>query len=72
MTGALDGGAFLDVLVGAEHYGAYEVLLEVHRHALHAVVEFKQLVEHALFKPVDTHDTVADGNDRAHVRKLQL
>ena len=69
---ALYGGAFLDILVGAEHNRANEILLEVHRHALHAVLEFEKLVEHALLKSVDTHDTVAYCDNGADVSQLEL
>ena len=47
-------------------------MLEVHRHALYAVLEFEQLVEHALLETVYTHDAVADGNNRADVAELDL
>ena len=65
LAGALDDVAFLNALVGAQHYDGYGVLLKVLGHAVFAVAKFDELVGHTFFQTGCTCDTVADQNDRS-------
>ena len=63
--GAPDLVAFLDLGRLAEQHGADRVLLEVERHAHHAVGQLEQLAGHAFLEAVDAGDAVTHGQHRA-------
>ena len=71
-AGAADLVAFLDLGRLAQQHGADVVLLEVQRHAHHAVGQLEQLAGHRLFEAVDAGDAVAYGDDGTDLRHLGL
>ncbi len=60
---ALDGVAFLDLAVGTENHDTDIVGFQVQGHALDPVRELDHLAGLDLVQPVDTGDTVTDGED---------
>ena len=64
-AGALDGVAFGDVLVGAQHHRADRVALEVQREAERVARELEHLALHRVGQAVDAADAVGHRDDRA-------
>src|SRR5690606_16154921 len=60
--GALDGIAFLQVQVVAQHHGTDGVALEVERQAEGVARELEHFVGHRVLQAVDTDDAVRHGN----------
>ena len=71
-AGALDRVAFLDGQVVAEQHGADAVLLEVQRDAEDPVRELEHLAGHGALAAVHAGDAVAEGDDRAHFRDVDV
>src|SRR5262249_43329746 len=67
---ALDGLAFLDLTVVAEDHDADIVVLEIERHAAHAVLELDHLAGLDIVEPVGARDAVADRQHLADFRDL--
>ena len=70
--GALDRVAFLDGAVFAEQHGAHAVFFEVQRDAEDAVRELEHLAGHGPLAAVHARDAVAEGDDGAHFRDVDI
>ena len=64
--------ALLDEVRGSEQHGADVVLLEIHHHGLHAVLEFEQFVRLGIPESVDADHAVAHLQCRTHLGVLRL
>ena len=64
LAGALDGVAFGDVFVFAQHHGADGITLEVERQAEGVAREFEHFALHHVGQSVNTHDTVGHAYHR--------
>ena len=71
-AGAAHSVALADALFAAEHDDGNGVFLQVLRHAVHAAGEFQQLVDHAARKTCGLCDAVANQNDGARLRLVDL
>ena len=71
-TRAANSVALADAFFVAEHDDGNGVFLQVLRHAVHAAGEFQQLVDHAACQSGGFCDAVADQNDRAGLRLVDL
>ena len=69
---AANSVALADAFFVAEHDDGNGVLLQILRHAVHAAGEFQQLVDHAACQSGGFCDAVADQNDRAGLRLVDL
>src|SRR5262249_14778447 len=71
-AGALDGLALLDLAVLAEEHDADIVILEVERHAAHAVLKLDHLAGLDVVEAVDAGDAVAHRQHLADLGHLRL
>ena len=71
-AGAAHGVALADAFFVTEHDDGNGVFLQVLRHAVHAAGELQQLVDHAARQSGGLCDAVADQNDRAGLRLVDL
>ena len=70
LAGALDGGAFHKARFRTEQNAADGLLLQVQHHALGTVFKLEKFAVFGMLQTVDGSDTIADGQDPAHLLGL--
>ena len=68
--GAADLVTLFDVVDLTHEHGTDVVVLEVEREAVDVVRELEELTHHDPVEAVDAGDSVADGDDRSHLRHI--